>query len=73
VGHDTGQETIRNTTKRHGYSRPVTVRSPTHIDENVWGKSVELRVLETPWKEPPEDVYSLDEITGKSAEQAGLR
>ena len=29
------------------------------IDENLWGRAIECGVIEDPWAEPPEDVYSL--------------
>ncbi len=36
----------------------VTAKSPYSIDENLWGRSVELGVLEDPWTEPPEEVFA---------------
>lgn len=36
----------------------VTKASPYSIDENLWGRSIELGVLEDPWAEPPEEVYA---------------
>lgn len=38
---------------------PATVESPYSTDSNLWGKSIECGVLEDPWTEPPEDVYTL--------------
>ncbi len=38
---------------------PVTVNSPYSTDTNLWGRSIECGVLEDPWKEPPDDIYSL--------------
>ena len=38
---------------------PATVDSPYSTDSNLWGKSIECGVLEDPWAEPPEDVYTL--------------
>ena len=38
---------------------PITADSPYSIDENLWGKSIECGVLEDPWVEPPEDVFTL--------------
>ncbi|UCC60712.1 MAG: argininosuccinate synthase [Dehalococcoidia bacterium] len=43
---------------RYGIPVPVTVDSPYSIDENLWGRSIECGVLEDPWIEPPEDVFS---------------
>ncbi|MBI2857397.1 MAG: argininosuccinate synthase [Chloroflexi bacterium] len=37
---------------------PITVGRPYSIDENLWGRSIECGVLEDPWAEPPEDVFS---------------
>ena len=44
--------------QRHGIPVPVTVASPYSIDENLWGKSIECGVLEDPWVEPPEEVFT---------------
>ena len=38
---------------------PVTMASPYSIDSNLWGRSIECGVLEDPWTEPPEDIYTL--------------
>jgi argininosuccinate synthase len=43
---------------RYGIPVPVTVKSPYSIDENLWGKSIECGILEDPWAEPPEDVFT---------------
>jgi argininosuccinate synthase len=53
----TREETIEYA-KQHGIPVPVTVASPYSIDENLWGKSIECGVLEDPWVEPPEDVFT---------------
>ncbi|MFC1990435.1 argininosuccinate synthase, partial [Chloroflexota bacterium] len=37
---------------------PITVSSPYSIDESLWGKSIECGVLEDPWIEPPEEIYT---------------
>ncbi len=29
------------------------------MDTNLWGRSIECGVLEDPWQEPPEDIYTL--------------
>ena len=44
--------------QRHGIPVPVTVASPYSVDENLWGKSIECGVLEDPWVEPPEEVFT---------------
>lgn len=38
---------------------PVTIASPYSIDSNLWGRSIECGVLEDPWSEPPESIYTL--------------
>jgi argininosuccinate synthase len=53
----TRQETI-NYAQRYGIPVPITTDSPYSIDENLWGKSIECGVLENPWVEPPEEVFT---------------
>jgi len=53
----TREETIHYA-RRHDIPIPVTVSSPYSFDENLWGKSIECGVLEDPWVEPPEEIYS---------------
>ena len=53
----TREETIAYAQK-HDIPIPVTVSSPYSIDENLWGKSIECGVLEDPWAEPPDDVFT---------------
>jgi argininosuccinate synthase len=38
---------------------PVTAEHPYSIDRNLWGRSIECGVLEDPWAEPPDDIYTL--------------
>ena len=38
---------------------PVTKSSTYSTDQNLWGRSVECGVLEDPWNEPPEEIYTL--------------
>jgi len=33
------------------------------IDENLWGRAIECGVIEDPWKSPPEDVYTLTNVS----------
>ena len=54
----TREETI-SYAQRHGISVPTTVASPYSIDENLWGRSIECGVLEDPWTEAPEEVFTL--------------
>lgn len=44
--------------KKYGIPVPVTVKSPYSIDENLWGKAIECGILEDPWVEPPEEVFT---------------
>ena len=53
----TREETIEYA-RHHNIPIPITVDSPYSIDENLWGKSIECGVLEDPWAEPPDDVYT---------------
>lgn len=45
--------------QKHGIDIPVTKDSPYSIDDNLWGKAIECGVLEDPWNEPPEDIYTM--------------
>jgi len=38
---------------------PVTMASPYSVDSNLWGRSIECGMLEDPWTEPPDDVFTL--------------
>ena len=44
--------------EEHGIPVPVTKKSPYSLDVNLWGKSCEAGVLEDPWNEPPDDVWT---------------
>jgi argininosuccinate synthase len=54
----TREETIKYAQK-YNIPVPITVKSPYSIDENLWGRSIECGVLEDPWNEPPEEIYSM--------------
>ncbi len=43
----------------NGIPVPTTKASPYSIDDNIWGRAIECGVLEDPWVEPPEDIYTL--------------
>ena len=45
--------------RKRGIPVPATQASPYSTDTNLWGRSIECGVLEDPWVEPPDDVYSL--------------
>ncbi len=53
----TREESIEYAMK-HDIPVPVTTKSPYSIDENLWGKSIECGILEDPWAEPPEEVFT---------------
>jgi len=61
----TREQTI-NYAQRHGIPVPVTAASPYSIDENLWGRSVECGVLEDPWVEPPEEVFTWTRSAGET-------
>ena len=50
-------------------SVPTTIASPYSTDQNLWGRSIECGVLEDPWNEPPDDIYTL---TKSSADAPAL-
>ena len=43
----------------HGVEVPTTKKTPYSIDDNLWGRAIECGVLEDPWNEPPEDIYTM--------------
>lgn len=45
--------------KEHGVEVPTTKSSPYSIDDNLWGRAIECGVLEDPYNEPPEDIYTM--------------
>lgn len=45
--------------QQRGIPVPATVSSPYSTDANLWGRSIECGVLEDPWVEPPEEIYTL--------------
>jgi argininosuccinate synthase len=64
----TREETIQYA-ERHDIPIPVTSASPYSIDENLWGKSIECGVLEDPWTEPPEDIYTWTRSPGNAPDE----
>jgi len=61
----TREETIAYAEK-HRIPVPITRKSPYSIDENLWGKSAECGILEDPWVEPPEDVWTWTKSPNKA-------
>jgi argininosuccinate synthase len=53
----TRSEEIAYATAR-GIPVPATVDSPYSTDSNLWGRSIECGVLEDPWQEPPDEIYT---------------
>jgi argininosuccinate synthase len=55
--------------RAHGIQVPVTATGPYSIDSNLWGRSIECGVLEDPWAEPPEDIYTLTRSPQESPDE----
>ncbi len=49
----------------HAIPIQVTNASPYSVDQNLWGRSVECGILEDPWAEPPEEVYTWTKSVGQ--------
>jgi argininosuccinate synthase len=45
--------------RRRNISAPAAIESPYSTDRNLWGRSIQCGVLEDPWTEPPDDIYTL--------------
>jgi argininosuccinate synthase len=43
----------------HTRNLPLPQSSPYRIDANLWGRSIEAGVLDDPWAEPPEEIFTL--------------
>ena len=57
LGHDAARgDRIRPPARHPGAGHR---RQPYSTDGNLWGRSIECGVLEDPWREPPEDIYTL--------------
>ena len=66
----TREETI-SYAQRYNIPVPVTVSSPYSVDECLWGRSIECGVLEDPWVEPPDDVFTWTKSPGKAPDKPG--
>ncbi|HEY32220.1 MAG TPA: argininosuccinate synthase [Dehalococcoidia bacterium] len=64
----TREETIAYA-EQHGIPVPITVNSPYSIDECLWGKAIECGILEDPWAEPPEDVFTWTKSPDKTPDK----
>ena len=38
---------------------PAAIQTAFSTDSNLWGRSIACGVLDDPWREPPEDIYTL--------------
>ena len=45
--------------REHGVPVPTTNAKPYSIDDNVWGRAIECGVLEDPWNQPPDDIWTM--------------
>ena len=45
--------------RERGVPVPTTNAKPYSIDDNVWGRAIECGVLEDPWNEPPDDIWTM--------------
>ncbi|MFC2072303.1 argininosuccinate synthase [Chloroflexota bacterium] len=64
----TREETI-NYAQRHDIPVPITVASPYSLDECLWGKAIECGVLEDPWVEPPEEIFTWTKSPDKAPDK----
>ncbi len=65
------REQLINYAQRYDIPVPITLASPYSIDENLWGRSIECGVLEDPWVEPPEDVFSWTKSLVEAPDEPG--
>jgi len=65
----TREQTIEYT-QSHNIPVPITAASPYSIDQNLWGRSIECGVLEDPWTEPPDDVFTWTKSPKEAPDEA---
>ena len=53
------RESLINYAKKHGIPVPVTKKKPYSTDRNLFHISYEGGILEDPWAEPPQDMFTL--------------
>jgi argininosuccinate synthase len=53
----------------HGIPVPAAAESPYSVDANLWGRSIQCGVLDDPWTEPPEDVFTLTKSGSECPDQ----
>jgi argininosuccinate synthase len=56
--------------RQHGIPVPVSASSPYSIDESLWGRAIECGVLEDPWVEPPDDVFTWTKSPDRAPDKA---
>ncbi len=55
--------------EKFGIPAPVKKSSPYSIDENLLGRAVEAGILEDPWAEPPEDIYTMTQAIANTPDE----
>ena len=55
--------------RAHGLN-PAVVESPYGIDANLWGRAVQYGVIDDPWAEAPEEVYTLTKTPAECPNEA---
>jgi argininosuccinate synthase len=53
----------------HGLPVPAASASPYSVDANLWGRSIQCGVLDDPWTEPPEEVFTLTKSGSECPDQ----
>jgi argininosuccinate synthase len=53
----------------HGIPVPGAAESPYSVDANLWGRSIQCGVLDDPWTEPPEEVFTLTKSGSECPDQ----
>ena len=56
--------------EEHDVPVPTTAAKPYSIDDNLWGRAIECGVLEDPWNEPPEDIYTMTDSPESAPDKA---
>jgi argininosuccinate synthase len=64
------RESLIKYAKKHGIPVPVTKRKPYSSDRNIFHISYEGGILEDPWAEPPEDMFTLTVSPEKAPSRA---
>ena len=64
------RESLINYAKKHGIPVPVTKKKPYSTDVNIFHTSYEGGILEDPWAEPPENLFTLTVSPEKAVSRA---